>query len=131
MEFHWPALITELVFMLLVRLAWNVGQARRKYKIAAPATSGHSDFERVHRVHMNTLENALVFLPALWLFVYYVNANRAGAPGGARPAARLWYAAAYRRDANKRGAPFGMAMTVLVVLVFEALFEIVKQLFRQ
>ena len=48
-------------------LAYDVGRARGRYGIRAPATSGNEQFERVYRVQMNTLENAIVFLPALWL----------------------------------------------------------------
>lgn len=128
MKFLWPALITELVLLLLVWLAWNVGQARRKYGVAAPATGGRPEFERICRVHANTMESTLVFLPALWLFAWYVDACWAGVLGGLWLAARLWYAAAYRRDAASRGRPFVTAMSVVAVLVFGAIFEIVKQL---
>ncbi len=43
----------------------------RAYKIQAPATSGHPVFERAFRVHYNTLEMIVVFIPAIWLFGLY------------------------------------------------------------
>ncbi|MDH3287553.1 MAG: hypothetical protein OEP48_07505 [Betaproteobacteria bacterium] len=46
-DFRWPALITLGVLVLLFSLAWNVGKARAKYKINAPATTGDPAFECV------------------------------------------------------------------------------------
>ena len=44
-----------------------VGRARRTYGVEAPATTG-VHFERYFRVHVNTLEALIVFIPAVWLF---------------------------------------------------------------
>lgn len=43
----------------------QVGRARAKYGIQAPAMAGNEQFERAVRVHANTLEQLVVFLPAL------------------------------------------------------------------
>ena len=59
------ALLQYLVFGLLV------AQARGKYGVQAPATTGHELFERVYRVQMNTLEMMVMFIPALWLASRY------------------------------------------------------------
>ena len=45
----------------------RAGALRGKKKIAAPATVGDPEFERAFRVHMNTIESLVVFLPLLWL----------------------------------------------------------------
>ena len=45
----------------------NVGRMRDKHGIKAPAMTGHDEFERAVRVHMNTMEGAIAFLPALWI----------------------------------------------------------------
>lgn len=128
MNFHWPALITSLVLFLLLGVAWNVSRARGKYKVAAPATSGNIDFERAYRVQMNTMEYTLIFLPALWLFAYYVNAAWASLLGGIWLASRIWYAVAYTRDARKRGPAFGLSVVILGILAFGSLFGILRQL---
>ena len=70
-DFRWPALVTLGMVALLFLMAINVGRARMKYGVAAPATSGNADFERVFRVQMNTLENAMLFLPSLWVFAVF------------------------------------------------------------
>lgn len=128
MNFHWPALITSLVLFLLLGVAWNVSRARGKYKVAAPATSGNIAFERAYRVQMNTMEYTLIFLPALWLFAYYVNAAWASLLGGIWLASRIWYAVAYTRDARKRGPAFGLSVVILGILAFGSLFGILRQL---
>ena len=43
-----------------------VSRARTRHGIKAPAITGHPQFERVHRVHVNTLELLVAFLPALY-----------------------------------------------------------------
>ena len=60
------AIVTCLALAPYFAFSWKVGRARAKYKIAAPATVGHPDFERIFRVHQNTLENLMIFLPGLW-----------------------------------------------------------------
>lgn len=61
------ALLEYLVFGALV------GRARARFGIRAPAMTGHPEFERTHRVHQNTLENLIVFVPAVWIFGLYVS----------------------------------------------------------
>ena len=58
----------------------------------APATTGNDVFERYFRVHMNTVEQLLVFVPAIWLFASLVSAKWAALLGAvylARPAGLL------------------------------------------
>ena len=116
-----PAFVTMLTLILLIGTAIYVGVARGKYGIKAPATSGHPDFDRAFRVQMNTVENTLVFLPALWVAAHYASALIAGLLGLAWLAARAWYAIAYARGAERRGAPFGTAFVALALLIVLAL----------
>jgi uncharacterized MAPEG superfamily protein len=80
-DFRWPALITLGVLVLLFVLAGAVGKARAKYGIKAPATTGDPVFERTFRAHQNTIENTVMFLPALWLFAAFVGGIWAAALG--------------------------------------------------
>ena len=43
---QWPSLITWLTLGLLAALSYDVGRARARYGIRAPATSGNEQFER-------------------------------------------------------------------------------------
>ena len=69
------AIVTALALIEYMGISILVGRARGKYGIKAPATSGHPVFERTFRVHQNTLEQLLIFLPSLWLFGTYVSAG--------------------------------------------------------
>lgn len=61
------ALIEYFIFGILV------GRARGRYGVEAPATTGHPIFERYFRVHQNTLELLVVFVPSMWFFGMYVS----------------------------------------------------------
>jgi glutathione S-transferase len=115
-DFRWPALVTLGVVVLMFVMAANVGRARAKYGINAPATTGNPDFERVFRVQMNTLENAMMFLPAFWVFASFVSEVWAAAIGVVWLAARVWYSIAYQQAAARRGPAFGLSMLAIVVL---------------
>jgi glutathione S-transferase len=126
-DFRWPALITLGVVGLLFVVAWNVGKARGKYKVVAPATTGDPAFERIFRVQMNTLENAVAFLPVLWLFAAFVSEIGSAALGAVWLAGRVWYAVAYQKDPAKRGLPFGMSMLAFTVLALGAAWGVVMR----
>ena len=70
---HYVAIVTAVALLQFFWFGWQVGVARGKYGIAAPAVSGNEMFERVFRVHMNTLEQLVVFLPALWIFASFIS----------------------------------------------------------
>jgi glutathione S-transferase len=49
----------------------NVGVARGRTKIDAPAVTGHPTLERAYRVQLNTVEQAIMFFPLLWMATRY------------------------------------------------------------
>jgi glutathione S-transferase len=100
---HAVAIITVLALLEYMVMGIMVGRARTTYGVAAPATTGNPDFERYYRVHQNTLEALLVFIPALWLFAQYASIALAVALGLIFLAGRFIYAAGYIRAAEKRG----------------------------
>jgi glutathione S-transferase len=108
---HWPALVTLATLALLFGCATYVGKARGRYNVKAPATSGPEGFERAFRVQMNTLENVVIFLPALWLAALYFSPRIAAIVGAVWVAARVWYAVAYAHDPKSRGASFVISVT--------------------
>lgn len=57
---HIVALLAVLQFIAFGLL---VGSARGKYGVRAPATTGHEQFERMFRVHGNTLEDSVREVP--------------------------------------------------------------------
>ena len=95
-----------------------VGKARAKYDVPAPAMAGHAVFERYFRVHYNTMEQLVVFIPGMLLFGLYINAPAAAVLGLIFVAGRFIYLRAYIADPSKRGAGFGLtALPVMILLL--------------
>lgn len=115
-----PAAVTLATVALLFSCAAYVAYARGKYGVRAPATAGHPQFEIAYRIQMNTLENAVAFLPALWLCALLLDPNFAGALGALWLAARVWYAVAYATDPKKRGPAFTIALAAALALALGA-----------
>jgi glutathione S-transferase len=115
-----PALVALLTVALQFGTMFAVGHARGKYRIEAPAISGHPAFERAYRVQMNTLESTLMFLPTLWLATHYGYVLWAGIAGLVWVLGRTWYALAYLRDAKKRGPGYVVGMVGWAALVVMA-----------
>ena len=115
------AIVLCLALVVYFALTARVGWARGKYKIDAPAISGHPDFERVFRVQQNTLENLIMFVPGLWLFSNFVSPLWASGIGFVWIIARIWYARAYYADAKMRGPGFGLSAFLSAVLIIGAI----------
>jgi uncharacterized MAPEG superfamily protein len=98
-----------------------VGRARGKYKIDAPAVTGHPVFERYYRVHYNTMEQLVIFIPAMLLFGTYVSPNWAAILGMLFIVARILYLRGYVEDPKKRSAGFGLGMLPTMVLLLGGL----------
>ena len=130
MSLHLPALTTLVAVLLYFMTLTNVALARAKYKIAAPAVSGNPDFERVFRVQMNTLEQLVAFLPALWLFALYVSPAWASVIGAVWIVGRVFYAVAYVQAAARRGPGAVTGFVALAVLWVGALWGVVGALLR-
>jgi glutathione S-transferase len=122
------SLVTLLVLILLSLTAFNVGRARGRYGVKAPAVTGHEMFERAFRVQMNTLEGVVLMLPALWLYAAFVGDRGAGIMGLIWLAARTWYAIAYQQDPAKRGAGFLLGMLIFSGLWLGALWGVMRVL---
>jgi uncharacterized membrane protein YecN with MAPEG domain len=126
MEF--VALVILLALIEYVAFGGLVGWARGKYGVDAPAVSGHPVFERYFRVQQNTLEQLVVFVPAIWLFGTYVNATWAALLGLVFVVGRLLYLLGYVKDPAKREVGFGLSLLSVVVLLLGALWGVVRQL---
>jgi len=124
--FPLTSLITLLMCLLMLATGVNVGRARGKYGIKAPAVTGHEMFERAYRIQMNTLESAAPMLPALWLYAGFIGDRGAAAIGAVWLVARIWYAVAYQIDPARRGAGFGISFVAFVVLWLGALWGLAR-----
>lgn len=111
-------------------LSFNVGRARGKYQVKAPAVSGHELFERAYRVQLNTIENVLMFLPALWLYAAFLGDKGAGDSGVIWLVARVWYAVSYQLNPAKRGLGFLISILVIAGLWTGAAYGMFHQLMK-
>lgn len=123
---HLPDLVVLLTVLLLFAVTLLTGRARAKYAIKAPATSGHPMFERAYRIQMNTLEHAVIFLPALWLAARWGNPTWAGILGLVWLLGRVWYVLAYLCDPVHRGPPFGLGMIALMLMIVLAIWGVIR-----
>jgi len=109
------ALLEYLIIVLLT------GRARATYNVDAPATTGHPMFERWIRVQQNTVEQLVVFIPALFLFAEQVSNRLAGLLGLAFVVGRVIYVRSYVADPKTRGSGFIIGFTATALLVVGAL----------
>ena len=58
------AIVTVLAVLQYSFFGIQVGSMRPRLNIKAPATTGTPEFERMFRVHYNTMEQMVAFLPA-------------------------------------------------------------------
>ena len=110
------ALVQYIAFGMLV--AW----ARGKYGVKAPAVTGHETFDRYFRVHQNTLELLVAFVPAIWLFGMYVDPTWAALLGLVFIVARMLYLRGYVTDPAKREVGFTLSILSVLVLLVGALW---------
>jgi len=104
-------IITMLALMQFAYFGIRVGGARGKFGVNAPATSGHEEFDRYYRVHYNTMEQLIIFIPSLWAFGYFVGNLWAVGFGVIFLVGRFVYAYTYIKDPKSRGV--GMLMSIL------------------
>lgn len=122
------ALVSLLSLILVLGTGSGVAMARVKYGVQAPATTGHELFERAFRVQMNTLEQFVLFLPALWLFALYWNNRLAAALGLLWIVGRIAYWAGYVRDPKRREVGFGVGALATLILLVGGLIGAVRAL---
>jgi uncharacterized MAPEG superfamily protein len=118
---HLVGIVIALALIEYAVLGLMVGRARVKYDVKAPATTGHPIFERYFRVHQNTLEQLVIFVPALLLFARYVSIAAAAGLGLLWIIARIVYATGYVSDPEKRASGAIATGIINLVLVIGAL----------
>jgi glutathione S-transferase len=124
----YTAAATLLALALYFALIVVAGQARGKYGIKAPAVTGNEHFERAYRVQMNTVEQMVFFLPALWLYAQLLS-DKGGAVGGLIwVIGRAIYAVAYINDPTKRGPGTMISTLAMLGLYLGAVYGVVRAL---
>lgn len=120
-----PALVTAVALIEYMFFTMRVGFTRDKYSVPAPATSGHPEWERLFRVQQNTLEQLIVFLPALWMFATFVDPTVGAAIGVAFLVGRAIFFVSYVKDPKSRAVGFVMGFLATVALLLGSIGGIV------
>ncbi len=114
------AFVTVIVMLALIEYLYfgvAVGRARVRHGVEAPAVTGDEQFERFHRAHQNTLEQLIVFIPAIYAAAYYANELFAVALGVIFLISRAHYFRSYIADPSRRGRGMLGSMLVSVLLI--------------
>src|SRR5208282_3273560 len=109
-------IIIVLALIEYLALGFNVGRARSKYGIKAPAVTGNPIFERHFRAHQNMLEQLIIFIPALVIFARHAGMRFAVILGILFLIARPVYAYGYVRDPEQRAIGAGVSFVVNGIL---------------
>ena len=118
----WTTLAALLVYFWT---AFNVAKAHAKYKVSAPVMDGPPEFNRIMRVQANTVEQIVMFLPALWMCAYFLGDRWAALGGVLWCVGRIAYALGYYRDAAKRSTGFGITMFATFALMIGTIVGLV------
>jgi glutathione S-transferase len=117
----WVTIVAMLALLEYFFFSIKVGQARGKYGVKAPATTGNEHFERYNRVHQNTLEQLIMFIPGLFAFANFVSANWAAIIGVVFIVGRAMYFNLYIGNPDKRGPGVLVSLLATATLVIGAL----------
>jgi len=123
-------IITMLALLQYSYFGICVGRARGQFGVDAPATSGHEEFDRIYRVHYNSMEQLVLFIPSLWAFGYFVGNLWALGFGVIFLIGRQVYAYTYVKDPSSRGPGMLMSVIPCYLMVLGALIgAVINQFF--
>jgi glutathione S-transferase len=124
---QYTSIVTLLVVLFYFFIATRVPLARRKFNVQLPAITGHPDFERVFRVHQNTLEWMPTFLPPLWLCAIYLSDVAAALLGLVWITGRAVYYVGYAREVKGRLPGFFIQSVACLLLIVGAIVGMVQR----
>jgi len=122
------AIIAAIALLEYTAFVWRAGKARGEAGVPAPAMFGHPNFERHVRVQENTVEQLVIFLPALFMFAIYASELGAVALGVVFILGRGLYAHAYVNDPAKRGPGFALTLGANLILVLGTIVGALRSL---
>ncbi|MBV9065524.1 MAG: MAPEG family protein [Methylobacteriaceae bacterium] len=125
---YYTAIVTLLAIAFYFFLATRVAVARGKFNVKHPAITGNVDFERIFRVHVNTLEWMPTFLVPLWLCAIYFNDIVAAVLGLIWIGGRVVYFIGYRTAVEKRLPGFFIQSTACLLLFIGAVAGLIRHL---
>ena len=114
------SIVTSIMLIQLFVFSIKSGMAREKGDVQAPATTGNENFERLYRVHHNTMELLIIAIPSMWMFANHVHAMGAAGLGMVYVIGRVIYSRSYVADPKSRGTGFMISIVPTLILMFGA-----------
>lgn len=124
----WVTIVAMLALLEYFYFSIQVGQARGKFGVKAPATTGNEQFERYHRVHQNTMEQLVMFLPSLFTFATLVSQTWAAILGVVFIIGRAVYFNLYINNPDKRGPGVIISLLATATLIIGSLIGAIMML---
>jgi len=118
------AAVTVLAALICLGTAILVARTRATHKVAAPAMTGALPVECALRVQGNTLEQAVVFLPLLWMAAIYFQGWLPPILGLVWCLGRIIYAIGYMSAPNRRAPGFILSVLSSIALAILAIVGI-------
>jgi len=122
------ALITLLILAQYFFFVMQAGMARGKDTVVAPAITGDEMYERKSRVQMNTLEQLIITLPAMWICAQYFRADVAAIMGLAFLIGRFLYSYLYIKNPKSRAPGFIIGFFANIILIGAGLYGVITSL---
>lgn len=122
----WVWLVVLGVCAHTIYLSLRVGMARGKFGVEAPATSGHAEFDRYFRAHINSIEQHVIFFPLLAACAYSGAVTIAAILGAAYLLGRILYAEGYVREAKKRAPGMAIGFLAMIGLLLVSGFNLIN-----
>ena len=120
-----------LILLVLVQytiFTARVAASRGKYGIEAPKTTGNESWERLFRVQQNTLEQLIIFIPAVLIFGASTTGVWVLIPGVFFLIGRQLYAMEYVKNPQTRTLGMSLTMLANAALLIGGLIGIVRRL---
>ena len=115
----YPLTTLALIAALIVYFGLGavVGGARAKFGVPAPQASGHPEFDKRNRVHINTLEQLALLVPAVIVAAPVIGDLVTAGLTAVWSLGRIIYARSYYADPAKRGPGFGLTFFPTLILL--------------
>jgi len=121
-------LISTFLLIQYTFFSMRTGLSRLKADIKAPAMSGDEHFERNLRVQINTLEQLIITLPAMWICAIYFRSDIAAILGLTFLIGRFLYSAAYISNPDSRATGMIIGFLANAGLMGLCLFTAIRSL---
>ncbi len=124
----WVTIVAMLALLEYFFFSIKVGQARGKYGVKAPATTGNEIFERYNGCIRTRMEQLVMFIPSLFTFASLVSEMWAAIVGVVFIIGRAVYFNLYIENPDKRGTGVLISILATAVLIFGSLIGAVMRL---